>query len=136
MFFYYFCNMTEETPTPKPAESSEPAKENEEVKTYKLPHVANEAIITLPVSGAYLSRCQNVLLALSEKLGQEEITASFARFKENKFEPKDLDEAILWLITSLVASVEKSASEQGKVTEVEVTAEQAAVIFNKKPSFI
>jgi hypothetical protein len=101
-------------------------------KIYKLPHIQSNIIINIEVSGAFLKKCQSLLLAISEKMGIEEVTASVARFKDPAAVPQDNDESTLWIMVSLVASLEKSAMDQNKVEFVEVTAKEAAELLDKK----
>jgi uncharacterized protein YxjI len=97
---------------------------SDENKTYKLPHVPAHAIINFEVSGTFLKKCQTLLLAISEKMGKEKVTASLTKFRDTNAIPDDTDEATLFIMTAIVGSIEKAAIEQKKVEVIELTAEQ------------
>lgn len=102
----------------------------EEPKKFKIPNIKHDALIDIQVSGAFLKRCQVLLISVSNALGPEKVTEAFKKFKDTQQEPADLLEAALFTLTAIVGEVEKKAIEQKKVDTVEVTAEEASKIFN------
>lgn len=102
-------------------------------KVYKIPNIPADAILTLEVSGTFLKKCQTLLIALSEQMGPDKITASLTKFKDTQSSPEDVEEATLFIMTALVGALEKNAVDQKKVVIVEMTAAQFADQF-KKPT--
>lgn len=102
----------------------------EEPKKFKIPNIKPDTLITIEVSGAFLKRCQVLLISVSNALGPEKVTEAFKKFRDTKEEPSDLLEATLFTMTAIVGEVEKKAIEQKKVETVEMTAEEASKIFN------
>jgi hypothetical protein len=102
----------------------------EEPKKFKVPNIKHDALITIEVSGAFLKRCQVLLISVSSALGPEKVAEAFKKFRDTQQEPSDLLEAALFTLTAIVGEVEKKAIEQNKVETVELTAEEASKIFN------
>lgn len=84
-------------------------------KTLSVPSVKPDAIITIEVSGYFLKQLQMTLIAMGEQRTPEEFKAVLEKLKAN--EPADdLYEIQVHLILSLVATLEKNAMAQDKVT--------------------
>jgi hypothetical protein len=102
-------------------------------KVYKIPNIPADAMISLEVSGTFLKKCQTLLIALSEQMGNEKLTASLTKFKDTQTSPEDVEEATLFIMTAIVGTLEKNAVDQKKVVIVEMTAAQFNEQF-KKPT--
>jgi len=102
----------------------------EEPKKFKIPNIKQDTLINIEVSGAFLKRCQVLLISVSDALGPEKVAEAFKKFRDTKEEPSDLLEAALFTLTAIVGEVEKKAIEQNKFETIEVTAEEAAKLFN------
>lgn len=101
----------------------------EEKKSFKLPHVAYEAIISIEVSGLFLKRCQLLLISLGEQMGKEELKVLYEKFAQTDKNPDNVNEAIIFILTALVSEIEKQAIEQKKVEEKEISMEEAQRLF-------
>jgi len=84
-------------------------------KTIKVPSVEADAIITIEVSGFFLKKLQMTLVALGEQREPAEFKRVLEKLKAND-PPEDLYEMEVHLLTAMVASVEKAAIAQNKVT--------------------
>jgi len=91
-------------------------------RTIKVPNVEPSAIINLEVSGAFLRQLQMTLLALGEQRSPEDFTKVLEKLKKNEA-AEDLYEVQVHLFTALVASIEKAAMAQNKITYKELTIE-------------
>lgn len=98
---------------------------------YKLPHIPTQAIIKLDVSGAFLKKTQDLLIAMGEKVTQPEFAKILEKFKSQTAEPETLDEGLIFLLVALVGSLEKAAVDQKLFEVIEVTASEAEKIFGK-----
>lgn len=105
--------------------------EPETKNSFKLPHVEYNAIIDIKVSGMFLKRCQVLLIALGEKMGKDKLLELYKKFKDTDQNPADLNEAMIFILTALVNEMERGAIEQGKVKEMDITAEQASKLFGE-----
>ncbi len=101
----------------------------EQKKIYKLPSVPHDAIITIETSGAFLKRCQSLLIFMGEQIGKDKLKDLLEKFKDPTKGPADPNEEIIFILIALVSEIEKKAIEQDKVKEVEVTPEMMEKIM-------
>lgn len=101
----------------------------EEKKSFKLPHVPYNALISIEVSGVFLKRCQLLLIGLCEQLGTEKVKQLYEKFAQSDQNPANPTEAIIFILTALVSEIEKQAIEQKKVEEKEISMEDAQKMF-------
>lgn len=104
---------------------------SEEKKVFKMPFVANDAIITIEISGSFMKKVQNLLLAIGEQAGQEKLKMILEKFRDTQQVPYDIEEASIFILMALVGEMESQAMKQGKVEYKEMTAEELAKNFNK-----
>jgi len=104
---------------------------SEQPKTIKIPHLPNDQLVTIEVSGGFLKRCQGLLLAVSQEMGVENVKASYEKFKNTTEGPADIAEATLYIMTALVGDIEQQAIKQGKTTEVDMSMEELSKVFGK-----
>jgi len=91
---------------------------------FKIPQVPFDTLIDISISGAFLQRCQSLLIGLSEQMGKQRLDDAFKKFKDSKEEPADIEEATLFVITAIVGEAESQAMKQKKTVEIELTREQ------------
>lgn len=90
----------------------------------KLQHVPLDALIKINVSGAFLKRCQHLLLGLAQGTDPEELKKLYEKFAKTQDSPADLHEENLFILTAIVGEIEKSAINQNLVQTNEYTKEQ------------
>lgn len=62
-------------------------------------------------------------------MGEEKLQAAVTKFKETQEIPADIREAVFFTLMSLVAEMEKSATDQGKVDGKEFTKEELRKMY-------
>ena len=107
--------------------------EKDQPKTFVIPQVPFKSIIEIEVSGGFLRRCQDLLLAIAEEMGQENIPIALKKFKETAEGPADKDEAMLYILLALVGEIEQKAMDQKKTEDVTITDEELKTMFGSKP---
>lgn len=105
--------------------------ENQEEKKFKMPTVPLDTLITIEISGAYLKRCQLLLMILAKDMGEELVKQCLERFKATDEVPDTIRESVFYILMSLVAEAEKAAIDQKKVVDTELTKEEIANMFGK-----
>ncbi len=90
----------------------------------KLQHVPSDAMIKINVSGAFLKRCQHLLLGLAQGTDPEELKKLYEKFAKTQDAPADIHEESLFILTAIVGEVEKAAIDQNLVQTKEYTKEQ------------
>jgi hypothetical protein len=106
--------MTENTTTPP--------------KTIAITTLLYSDIVTIQVSGTFLSRIQSLLVAISDEVGKDELLKIFERLKANT-EPLSTQEESVRILIALVHSIETAAKDQGKLTKKDYTPEEAVQIM-------
>lgn len=97
---------------------------DEKPKTYKIATVKNDAIVQISVSGAFLKKCQYLLMSISTELGEEAMKEALERFKNQDVNPVNSQESALFIMLGLVSEIEKEAVAQKKIEVKEITAEE------------
>lgn len=97
---------------------------DEKPKTYRLPRVKNDAIIDIKVSGAFLKKCQHLLMSISTEMGEETVKQALERFKNQDVNAANSQELAMFIMLGLVSEIEKEAVKQKKIDILEVTPEQ------------
>lgn len=100
--------------------------EDQQPKTFRIPRVKYDAIIKIEVSGAFLQKCQQLLMAITKDVSPEDLTKSLEKFKLGTEAPAEPKEAAVFIMLALISEIEKEANAQGKVEVVEITPEQLA----------
>jgi hypothetical protein len=106
--------------------------ENQSEKTFTIPQVPYNAIVSIEVSGGFLARCQALLLAISEEMGSEQVKASLEKFKSTADPATDKNEETLYILMALVGEIEQKALDQKKTQDVQITESMLAQMFGPK----
>ncbi len=99
---------------------------DEKPKTYRIPRIKNDTLVQITVSGAFLKKCQHLLLSISSEMGPEVANQALERFKNQDINASNSQELAMFIMLGLISEIEKEAVEQKKVDVVEVTPEQLA----------
>jgi len=90
-------------------------------ETIKYKTIDHKSIVDIQVSGAYYETAVQLLLALSESVPKEEYVESIKKYKEEK-DPTTLFELNTHFLITLVFEIERMATAQNKIKEVEINA--------------
>ena len=85
--------------------------------------IKNDDVVQIPISGAFMTRIQSLLIKLIEDYGQDKFVKLYDRILNEKKEPESAEEEHIIAIVSLIVEFEKQAEEQNKVTEREISSE-------------
>jgi hypothetical protein len=90
-------------------------------KNTSVVYIPQDAIINVEISGNFLGKCQSLLVGACTSIGNDKVKEAYEKFKDDK-EPENLEEHVIFIMTSLVHAIETAAKEQSK-TEVKVFTE-------------
>jgi hypothetical protein len=90
-------------------------------ETIKYKTIDSKSIVDIQVSGTYYENLVQLLLALSQSVPKEEYVEALKKYKEET-DPATLFELNTHLLITLVFEIERMATAQNKIKEVEINA--------------
>lgn len=106
-------------------------EEQEKPKKIKLPVIPMDALVEIKMSGFFINKLQNLIIAISHEVGEKNLIEFYENIKNNK-QPKTVEEMSLGLLTALIQAAEESAEKNKQMKEMEFEPDQLTQYFENK----
>lgn len=92
-------------------------------KKIKIPHLPNDAIVKIDVSGDFYRKLQAVLIATGQSQDIEKFNTALEKLKNNQ-PPDNMFEGQVHILTIMIATIEEAAIAQKLTEDAEVEVDE------------